>query len=798
MRYPHNMTNAFLQRLPARVRRIGTVCLASLVLAFAPQTATAAPFSIDTGGTPMTGLWWNPDESGWGVSLTQNGPSIIAAWFTYDRWGAPIWYLMPNCAVAGNACGGDVYRMDGGTRPTAPWNGRGQVVSQAGAGTFSFSDNDTGVFDYTVDGASGHKNVVRQLFAGSAAAPAADHSGLWGVRDEPGWGVAVSQQGTAIFAAVLTYVASGNPVWYVVPDCVLSENYCAGTLYRTSGGSAPTSPWSGTVAATPVGTLAFEFLDTGNATMRFALDGRSGARSIAKDAFYAAGQLLPSSDTLARQCAAPRPASAIDPLTGRAYGDVQGSVGQETRWIRSFVNESYLWYPEVPPVDPALYMIGASVRYVDPKTNNAGTVTPASDAGVVDAYFNSQRTPAFTASGKPKDPFHFTYATADWVALSNSGTAGGFGFEVALLSASPPRKALVAYTTPGTPAAQNGLQRGAQFLAINDVDVVNGADVSALNEGLFSPVVGKTYSFTVLDPGSATPRTLVMVAANIALSPVLNAGTLPAPDNNVGYLLFNDHIAPAESQLIAAVNQLRTANGGAGIDDLVLDLRYNGGGYLDIASELATMIAGPASTGGKIFEQLRFNDKNPFRLTEAETVTPFLDVAQGFSVAPGQPLPRLGLGRVFVLTGSATCSASESIINGLRGAGVTVVQIGGTTCGKPYGFYPQDNCGTTYFAIQFKGVNHLGFGDYADGFVPGETGTTANSVPGCVASDDFSKALGDPGENRLATALYYRAHGACPAVTRDFGERILRPGEPPDEPVLQRSALRENRFLRRQ
>ena len=61
-----------------------------------------------------------------------------------------------------------------------------------------------------------------------------------------------------------------------------------------------------------------------------------------------------------------------------------------------------------------------------------------------------------------------------------------------------------------------------------------------------------------------------------------------------------------------------------------------------------------------------------------------------------------------MLTGDNTCSASESIINSLRGIGVEVIQIGLTTCGKPYGFYPQDNCGTTYFSIEFKGVNAQG------------------------------------------------------------------------------------------
>ena len=88
-----------------------------------------------------------------------------------------------------------------------------------------------------------------------------------------------------------------------------------------------------------------------------------------------------------------------------------------------------------------------------------------------------------------------------------------------------------------------------------------------------------------------------------------------------------------------------------------------------------------------------------------------------------------------MLAGPDTCSASESVVNSLRGVGVTVNLVGGATCGKPYGFFPQDNCGTTYFAIQFQGVNQQGFGDYGDGF-----------APTCAVADDFGHALGDPAE----------------------------------------------------
>jgi hypothetical protein len=177
-------------------------------------------------------------------------------------------------------------------------------------------------------------------------------------------------------------------------------------------------------------------------------------------------------------------------------------------------------------------------------------------------------------------------------------------------------------------------------------------------------------------------------------------------------------------------------------------MRYNGGGLLYIASELAYMIGGQA-TAGKTFERPVYNDKTP-----AGSAIPFRSTAYGFSVPAGRALPTLGLKRVTVLTTSDTCSASEAVINGLRGVDVQVDLIGGTTCGKPYGFTPTDNCGTTYFSIQFQGVNAKNFGDFADGF-----------APTCNVADDMTHALGDPAEGVLAAALSYRATNTCPATT---------------------------------
>jgi len=105
-------------------------------------------------------------------------------------------------------------------------------------------------------------------------------------------------------------------------------------------------------------------------------------------------------------------------------------------------------------------------------------------------------------------------------------------------------------------------------------------------------------------------------------------------------------------------------------------------------------------------------------------------------------------------------------MNGLRGIDIDVIQIGNTTCGKPYGFYPFDNCGTTYFSIQFGGTNDKGFGEYSDGFSPQNIPQPAGvELPGCLVSDDFTRQLGDPQEGMTRAALQYREDASCPLTT---------------------------------
>jgi hypothetical protein len=418
-------------------------------------------------------------------------------------------------------------------------------------------------------------------------------------------------------------------------------------------------------------------------------------------------------------CAAPR--MGVD-ASGLAFPDRQGLLSDEMKFLRGWADRYYLWYSEIP----------STVRMAD-YTNTLD-------------YFDALKTPLLTASGKAKDQFHFTYTTAEWDALNTAGEEVGYGLTWSQHSATAPRTWLLAAVEPGSPGATAGLRRGDMLLAVDGVDFVNTSTVEGvdkINAGLFPAGAGATHTLRVQRGNDSIDVT--MGAAVVASASVKNVKTIDTAGGKVGYLTFDTHNAVAEKQLIDAFTQLKAAN----VSDLVIDMRYNGGGLLYVASELAYMVAGPTSAG-KTFEQLSYNDK-----TAPDAPIPFRSTAYGFD-APnparaGQALPYLGLKHVTVLATAGTCSASEAVINGLRGIDVQVDVIGGQTCGKPYGFTPVDNCGTTYFSIEFQGVNAKGFGDFADGF-----------APTCTVADDLAHAVGDPAEGLLAAALSYRASGTCP------------------------------------
>lgn len=456
--------------------------------------------------------------------------------------------------------------------------------------------------------------------------------------------------------------------------------------------------------------------------------------------------------TFTDMCAAPR--EGINPASNLPYPDIQGRRLDENNWLRSMSNDLYLWYDEIEDLDPGDFE------------------TPQ--------YFELQRTLATTPSGSLKDKFHFSFDTEVWRLFSQSGSVSNasYGAVFAFLNGGfPPRHIVVSYTQPDSPAAQAGLSRGARLMEIDGVDVVFGNDINTLNAGLFPAEIGEAHDFVVQDLDSETTRNITMTAAEITSVPVQHVQTIDTETGQVGYLFFNAHVRTAEQQLMEAIESLRDDE----VTDLVIDFRYNGGGFLAIASQLAYMVAGE-QTDERTFEINQWNDKHPNVDPVTNQVlapTPFYATTVGLSVSSGAPLPTLDLSRVFVLTGPGTCSASEAFMNSLRGIDVEVIQVGSTTCGKPYGFYAMENCSTSYFTVQFRGVNEKNFGDYTDGFSPSNTNPVEGTpVPGCAVPDDFTHAFGDPNEARLAAALTYRETGACPSSTSSAA-RQLRVGVDP-------------------
>jgi carboxyl-terminal processing protease len=437
------------------------------------------------------------------------------------------------------------------------------------------------------------------------------------------------------------------------------------------------------------------------------------ASFLALNIAVTSGMVFAPASDFANRCGIPR--TGVDPTSGAPFPDIRGTFADENSFLRSWSNDQYLWYAEIEDVDPT---------------------TNASSAQDVEAYFELMRTFAKTPSGADRDRFHFTYDTEEWNSFSSSGASVGYGAQFILQRSSPPRALVVAFVEADSSASSPSvnLQRGAQIISADGVNVESGTDTATLNAAIFPANAGETHQFEVRDVGATSTRTISMTTSAITVDPVPLHKVVATPAGPVG---------------------------------------YNGGGYLIIANQLAYMIAGPTARN-QVFETLKFNDKYPsVNPVTGAALQPslFQEQTVGLTLTSGVNLPTLGLNRVFVLTSSSTCSASESIINGLRGINIEVVQIGTTTCGKPYGFYPQENCGTTYFSTQFQGTNAAGFGDYPDGFSPQNLNVVEGvAIPGCTVEDDFSQLLGNENEALFAAALVYRnAPGTCPALPTSRG-----------------------------
>lgn len=426
------------------------------------------------------------------------------------------------------------------------------------------------------------------------------------------------------------------------------------------------------------------------------------------------------SNSFENYCEVPR--VGVSKITGIPFPDKRGNSNQERNFLRSWSYETYLWFEDLPDLNP--------ITYDTPQV-----------------YFERLVSGKRTASGAPKDNFHFYEPTESQEAWT-AGITYGYGLNLKA-NWNIPRTFYVTYSDTASPAANKGIKRGAKIIAIDGLSVATG-DRNTLIDALYPSQINAVHEFEILDAGANTTRKVTLESASLPTDSVSVAKVITHNNSKVGYIQFNTFIPDAQDQWVTAINSLKNA----GVSDLVVDMRYNGGGYIAVAAQVGYMIAG-ANTTNKVFYQDVANTKSP-----KEDPWGFLDTGL-YGLNKFLTLPTLNLQRVYVLSTAGTCSASELVINSLRGIGVSVYLIGDTTCGKPYGFLPQPNCGTTYYTIQFKAVNAKGFGEYSDGFIPSSSDNNLDRVKGCKVSDDLTHELGDPQEALLATALQFRATGSC-------------------------------------
>ena len=380
-------------------------------------------------------------------------------------------------------------------------------------------------------------------------------------------------------------------------------------------------------------------------------------------------------------------------------GSAECDVDSQKTWLRNYMQDSYFWS-------------GAS-----PNPEHAGYAT-------VPAYFDALRFAG--AGGVPADRWSYISDATSFSQFFGEGRTLGYGLFVNGLELTLPLK--VRFVEAQSSAAAQGLARGDEILAINGRPA---AQLIAANDFALLNPAKEGDTLTVQIAGSAGPRTVTLAATTYTLTPVpvTRVFTL-ANGAKAGYVVLKDFITQAEAPLAEAFDQFRAA----GATELILDLRYNGGGRVSTSVLLASLMAGSAHNG-KLFTTLSYNSRQSARNTS-------------YALSATQT----GFARVVVLTGERTCSASELVVNGLK-PHVQVVTMGSASCGKPYGFQPVTSCSSTFSAVNFEALNALGDGRYHDGI-----------AATCSVADDFNGALGDATEKLTAAASSYLQTGVCPAV----------------------------------
>lgn len=371
------------------------------------------------------------------------------------------------------------------------------------------------------------------------------------------------------------------------------------------------------------------------------------------------------------------------------------SVNEQNTFFLDYMRENYFWYEDIP-----------------------NTIDPA-DYSSVYALLDAIRS--------PQDRFSYILTEQEYQERFVNAEYIGFGFSTRVVGSG----LFINYVFTNSPAATAGIERGDEILEIDGVAVATLIANGTLTSALGPEEEGIAITFRWRKP-SGSEQTDMLTKTAVETNTVLAVERFAQDGKDIGYYVLNSFIDRTGADLNNAYDAL------VGVDELIIDVRYNGGGLIRYANQAATQAAGDNVIGNP-FVSLIYNDKNSDRNN-----TSLFQLVDG--------IQQLDLERVFVLTTGASCSSSELIINGLKPY-IDVVVIGQPTCGKPVGQSPQPFCDKRSFVINFETVNADGEGRYFDGL-----------MPQCSAIDRLVGDWGVNGDPLLDEAKHYINFGNCSAA----------------------------------
>jgi hypothetical protein len=365
-----------------------------------------------------------------------------------------------------------------------------------------------------------------------------------------------------------------------------------------------------------------------------------------------------------------------------------------------FTRDIYLWYNNIP----------ASFNPHDYADPNA----------IMEAIRPYSIEPGFST---PVDRWSFAMLKSEWDGLS-SGQGGDFGLSVFFFAADDLR---VSYVEPESPAGKAGIKRSWRIKQINGSSNITSSNANAIVKAVFDSNSG---TFLFARPTSSD-TTITLQAASYKEHPLLLDSVYTTGSTKTGYFVFNSFLGDTneiKNEFVRVFNKFNTQN----VQDVIVDLRYNGGGYVSLQTLLANYLVPTAGNNGVMLTE-QFNDK----YTAINETTRYAKKGT------------LNLSRLFVIVSQNTASASELLINSLKPY-MNVQLVGPShTHGKPVGFFPIPVFDWYIFPVSFRTINKNGEGNYFNGL-------SLNYQ----IMDGLDKAWGDRNENCLGSALQYIQTGS--------------------------------------